>query len=102
MISALYSAILGVLPTAIAVLPAAIAALPAFIAMPVSAIVVKLALSALPYPEGPRETIDLAANKVLNFGITSVLVVFLAIMATANMAAFEAQGAFNASLNQRR
>lgn len=95
MISALYSAIMGVLP-------AAIAALPALIAMPVSAIVVKLALCALPYPEGPREAIDLTANKVLNFGITGVLIFFLALMATTNMAAYEAQSAFGAALSQRR
>lgn len=95
MISVFLTAIMGVLP-------AAIAALPAFIAMPVSAIMVKLALSALPYPEGPREAIDLAANKVLNFGITSILVVFLALMAASNMAAYEAHGAFESGLSQRR
>ncbi len=95
MISVFLTAILGVLP-------AAIAALPALIAMPVSAIVVKLALSALPYPEGPRETIDLAANKVLNFGLTGIMVIFLALMAASNMAAYEAHGAFDAALSQRR
>jgi hypothetical protein len=95
MISVFLTAMMGMLP-------AAIAALPALIAMPVSAIVVKLALSALPYPEGPRETIDLAANKVLNFGLTGILVFFLALMATSNMAAHEAQSAFDSALSQRR
>jgi|JI10StandDraft_1071094.scaffolds.fasta_scaffold75634_3 hypothetical protein len=95
MISVFLTAVIGVLP-------AAIAALPALIAMPISAIMVKLALSALPYPEGPRETIDLAANKVLNFGLTGILVFFLALMAASNMAAYEAQGAFDAALSQRR
>ncbi len=95
MISVFLTAVIGVLP-------AAIAALPALIAMPISAIMVKLPLSALPYPEGPRETIDLAANKVLNFGLTGILVFFLALMAASNMAAYEGQGAFDAALSQRR
>jgi hypothetical protein len=83
-------------------LPAAIAALPALVAMPVSALVVKLALSALPYPEGPREAIDLAANKVLNFGLTGVLVFFLGLMAASNMAAYQPQSAYDAAASQRR
>jgi len=49
-----------------------------------------------------RWTIDLAANKVLNFGLTGILVFFLALMAASNMAAYEAQGAFDAALSQRR
>jgi hypothetical protein len=95
MISAYASDISGMLP-------AFLAALPALIAMPVSAIVVKLALSALPYPAGPRDAIDLAANKVLNFGLTGVLLLFLALMAASNIGAFETQGAFNAALSHHR
>lgn len=95
MISALYSAILGVLP-------AAVAALPAFIAMPISAIMVKLALRALPYPDGPREAIAEAADKVQYVGIICVSLFFLTFMAATNLAAYDAQHGFDAPMSQRR
>jgi len=95
MISFFYAAIMAVLPAAIAVLPT-------FVAMPISAIMVKLALRALPYPDGPRESIELAADKVQNIGIICVSLFFLTFMAAANMETYLGQHGQDVPAHQLR
>jgi len=74
----------------------AVAVLPAFIAMMVAAMMVQLALRALPVADGPRETIQRIAGMLQKFSLTCLTLFFLTLMIATTMAAFEGQRSFEA------